>query len=135
MAKPIVDDELWALIEPLLPPLKLRRFRFPGRKPIGNREAFTGIVFVLTSGIPWEMLPQELGCGCGMSCRRRLRDWTQAGVWPKIHRILLSHLREANKIDWSRVVVDSSSVRAVFGGTRPARTPRIAAKREVSIMC
>ena len=135
MAKPILDDELWALIEPHLPPLKKRRFRFPGRKPIGNREAFTGILFVLISGIPWEMLPQELACGCGMSCWRRLRDWTKAGVWPTIHRILLSHLREANKIDWSRVVVDSSSVRAVFGGTRPARTPRIAAKREVSIMC
>lgn len=132
MAKPILDDKLWALIEPLLPPPKKRRFRFPGRKPIGNREALTGIVFVLISGIPWEMLPQELGCGSGMTCWRRLRDWTEAGVWLKIQLGLLRHLREADKIDWSRAVIDSSSVRAVFGGRRLAPTPRIEAKRAVS---
>lgn len=129
MAKPILDDALWALIEPLLPEAKPRRFRYPGRKPIGNREALTGILFVLISGVPWEMLPQELGCGSGMSCWRRLRDWTAAGVWQKIHSVLLDRLRQADKIDWSRAVIDSAPVRAVFGGTRPAQTPRIEAKR------
>jgi transposase len=132
MAKAILDDELWTLIEPLLPPPKKRRFRFPGRKPVGSREALTGIVFVLISGIPWEMLPQELGCGSGMTCWRRLRDWTQAGVWLKIQRVLLRHLHEADKIDWSRAVIDSSSVRAVFGGRGLAPTPRIEAKQAVS---
>ena len=92
MAKPILDDELWALIEPVLPPPKPRRSRFPGRKPVGQRESLTGIVFVLISGISWEMLPKELGCGSGMTCWRRLRDWTEAGVWPEVHRILLSRL-------------------------------------------
>jgi transposase len=135
MAKPILNDELWELIEPLLPAPKPRRFRHPGRKPIGHREALTGILFVLMSGIPWEMLPQELGCGCGMSCWRRLRDWTAAGVWQKVHALLLDRLREADKIDWSRGVIDSASVRAVFGGTAPGRTPRIAANRAASIMC
>jgi transposase len=133
MAKPILDDDLWALIDPILPPLKKRRFRFPGRKPIGNRETLTGILFVLVSGIPWEMLPQELGCGSGMTCWRRLHAWTAAGVWPKVHRILLNRLREADKIDWSRAVIDSASVRAVFGGSRPAPTQRIAAKLALSI--
>jgi transposase len=89
---------------------------------------------VLISGIPWEMLPQELGCGSGMSCWRRLRDWTSAGVWQKIHSFLLDRLREADKIDWSRAVIDSASVRAVFGGIRPARTPQIGPKRAASIM-
>jgi hypothetical protein len=70
-----------------------------------------------------------------MTCWRRLRDWTEAGVWPEVHRILLSRLREADKIDWSRAVIDSASVRAVFGGTKPARTPRTAARRAVSITC
>jgi transposase len=134
MAKPILDDELWVLIEALLPAPKPRRFRYPGRKPIGNREALTGILFVLISGIPWEMLPQELGCGSGMSCWRRLRDWTAAGVWQKIHSVLLDRLREADKIDWSRAVIDSASVRAVFGGKRPARIPQIGPKRAASIM-
>ncbi|MCS6978305.1 MAG: transposase, partial [Gemmatales bacterium] len=112
MAKPILDDELWALIEPHLPPPKPRRFRYHGRKPIDNRRALTGILFVLITGIPWEKLPKEMGCGSGMTCWRRLRDWAQAGVWTKIHHILLAHLRGADKIDWSRAVIDSASVRA-----------------------
>jgi transposase len=135
MAKPILDDELWALIEPLLPAPKPRRRRYPGRKPIEPRKALTGILFVLRTGIGWEHLPQELGCGCGMSCWRRLRDWTVAGVWDKIHRVLLERLHGADRLDWSRAVVDSSSVRAVFGGVKPVRTPRIAANPAPSTMC
>jgi transposase len=135
MAKPILDDELWTLIEPLFPAPKPRRFRYPGRKPIGNREALTGILFVLISGMPWEMLPKELGCGSGMSCWRRLRDWTAAGVWSKIHSLLLDHLRQADKIDWSRAVIDSASVRAVFGGIKRGQIPRIVPKPAASIMC
>ena len=134
MAKPILDDQLWALIEPLLPPPKPRRFRYPGRKPVSNRQALTGILFVLKTGIPWEYLPQEMGCGSGMTCWRRLRDWQAAGVWEKIHRVLLGQLRATDQIDWSRAVVDSASVRAVFGGRKPGPTRRIAARRARSIM-
>jgi transposase len=72
MAKPLLDDKLWNVIEPLLPVPKPRRFRHPGRKPISQRQAFTGILFVLKTGIPWEDLPQETGCGSGMTCWRRL---------------------------------------------------------------
>lgn len=133
MAKPILDDELWALVEPLLPPPKPRRARYPGRKPIEPRKALTGILFVLRTGIPWEHLPKELGCGSGMSCWRRLRDWTEAGVWDQVHRLLLEKLHGANKLDWSRVVVDSSSVRAVFGGPRPAPIRPIAPRPARSI--
>ena len=116
MARPILDDELWKLIEPLLPPPKKRRRRNPGRKPKDNRSVLTGILFVLKTGIPWEYLPKEMGCGSGMTCWRRLRDWQEAGVWEKIRRVLLQRLEDAEQIDWSRVVVDSTSVRAVFGG-------------------
>lgn len=84
---------------------------------------------MLKTGIPWEYLPQELGCGCGMTCWRRLRDWQQAGVWDRLHRVLLAKLRGANQIDWSRAVVDSASVRAVGGAKKPARTPPIAGKK------
>ena len=62
MAKPLLDDELWSIIEPLLPPPKPRRTKFPGRKPLDRRKILTGILFVLKSGIPWEDLPQEMGC-------------------------------------------------------------------------
>jgi transposase len=116
MPKPLVDDELWELIQPLLPPAKARRWRYPGRKSVDDRKALTGILFVLKSGIPWEMLPQEMGCGSGMTCWRRLRDWHEAGVWQRLHELLLAKLREADQIDWSRAVVDSGSVRAVGGG-------------------
>lgn len=132
MAKPLLPDQLWERIEPLLPKPKPRRFRFPGRKPIGNREALTGILFVLKSGIPWEMLPQEMGCGCGMTCWRRLAEWQKAGVWQRVHEVLLARLNAAEQIDWSRAVVDSSSVRAVGGATRRARTPRTAANPAAS---
>ncbi len=81
MAKPLLADDLWELIQPLLPPAKPRRFRYPGRKPVGDRDTLTGILFVLKTGIPWEDLPVEMGCGCGMTCWRRLHDWNAAGVW------------------------------------------------------
>lgn len=123
MAKPILDDELWALIAPLLPPPKPRRAKYPGRKPLDDRALLTGILFVLQSGIPWEMLPQEMGCGSGMSCWRRLRAWQEAGVWQRLHEVLLAKLRSADAIDWSRCIVDSSSIRAVGSGQKQDRTP------------
>lgn len=135
MARLILDDELWELIGPLLPPPKKRRRRNPGRKPKDNRSVLTGILFVLKTGIPWEYLPQEMGCGSGMTCWRRLRDWQEAGVWEKIRCVLLQRLEDAEQIDWSRAVVDSTSVRAVFGGRRLARIPRIAANLARSITC
>jgi transposase len=134
MAKPLVDDELWAIVEPLLPKPKPRRFRHPGRKPLDNRRALSGIIFVLKTGIGWEDLPQEMGCGSGMTCWRRLRDWQQAGVWQQLHEVLLTKLHGANQIDWSRAVVDSSSVRALKGGTKQAPIQQIERKRAASTM-
>ncbi|MFJ3229286.1 IS5 family transposase [Streptomyces sp. NPDC086783] len=74
-----VDDELWAVIEPLLPKVE-RRVRHPGRKRHPDRLVFQGILFVLHTGIAWEHLPQELGFGSGMTCWRRLAEWTEAEV-------------------------------------------------------
>ena len=128
MAKPILDDQLWEIIEPLIPKKK-RRPRYPGRKPISDRAALTGIMFVLKTGIGWEDLPQEMNCGCGMTCWRRLQEWQKAGVWDKIHQVLLSKLRRADQMDFSRAVVDSASLRAVFGGRKQAPIPRIAARK------
>jgi len=123
MAKPILDDPLWELIEPHLPPPKRRRRRYPGRKPVSNRIALTGILFVLRTGIPWEYLPREMGCS-GMTCWRRLRDWQEAGVWERIRCALLAKLRAADQIDWSRAVADSASLRALKGGRRRPPTRR-----------
>jgi transposase len=123
MAKPLLDDALWERIQPLLPPAQPRRFRYPGRKPIDDRKVLTGILFVLKTGIAWEHLPCELGCGCGMTCLNRLKEWHQAGVWQRLHQLLLSELRGADKIDWSRAVIDASFVRALGGGAETGPNP------------
>jgi transposase len=123
VAKPLLDEQLWRWIEPLLPKPKRRRRRSPGRKPVADRKALTGILFVLRTGLPWEYLPREMGCGSGMTCWRRLRDWQRAGVWDRLFRKALCELNGAGKIDWSRGVVDSTSVRAVHGGKKREKTP------------
>jgi transposase len=132
MAKQLVDDALWELIEPLLPPPPAR-IGTRGRPRLSDRAALTGILFVLRSGIPWEMLPQEMGCGSGMTCWRRLRDWHRAGVWRKVHQLLLSRLERDGQIDWSRASIDSVSVRAKGAprkkGARSGRTRRIEVNR------
>ena len=132
MSKELVSDELWEIVEPLLPvePLKPKG----GRPRLNDRRALTGILFVLKSGIPWEMLPQEMGCGSGMTCWRRLRDWQEAGVWDKLHRVLLDRLGQADRIDWSRASLDSASIPAPGGGPRPVGIQRIAANRARSAM-
>jgi transposase len=127
MARPLLPDDLWDAIAPLLPPLRPRPKG--GRRPIENRAALTGILFVLRSGLPWEMLPSEMGCGSGMSCWRRLRDWQEAGVWSRLHQVLLERLHAAEQIDWSRASLDSASVPAKKGGLPPARTRRTGASR------
>jgi transposase len=123
MALPLVSDALWSRIEPLLPPEKRRRFRFPGRKPLDRRKVLTGIIFVLKTGIPWEELPQEMGCGCGMTCWNYLHAWQRAGVWDSLHKVLLDELQEADRIDWSRATVDSTHVRALGGGGKTGKNP------------
>ena len=87
--QPLVTDALWERLEPLLPPPPRRRFRFPGRKPLDHRKILTGILFVLKTGIAWEDLPAELGCGCGKTCRHYLKFWHEAGVWTELQDAFL----------------------------------------------
>jgi len=94
---------------------------------VPNRAALTGILFVLRTGLPWEYLPAEMGCGSGMSCWRRLRDWQQAGVWAGLHQALLEHMEQAGQLDWRRASLDSTSVAVKNGGLKRVRTSRTAA--------
>lgn len=130
MARLLLPDALWAELEPLLPPPPPRPKG--GRPRLPDRAVLTGILFVLRSGLPWEMLPREMGCGSGMTCWRRVRDWQQAGVWARLHRVLLDRLGRANAIDWRRCSLDAASVPAKRGASAPARTRPIAAGRAAS---
>ena len=126
MSKPLLPDMLGAIVEPLLPlpPSKPKS----GRPPRPGPGLFDRHPLRLRRGIPWEYLPVEMGCGSGVTCWRRLRDWPQAGVWDRLHRTLLDRLGDADRIDWARASLDSASVPAKRGAWRWDRTRPIAAK-------
>jgi transposase len=123
MARPLVEDALWERVRPILPPPKPRRFRFPGRKPVDGLKARTGLLLVLKTGIPREDLPVEMGCGFGMTCWRGPHEWHHAGVWDCLHTLLLAEWLGADRIDWSRAVLDSSGVRSP--GSRDGHGPNV----------
>ncbi|MFC8384381.1 transposase [Nocardia sp. NPDC057272] len=94
MAAPwIVNGQLWAVIESLLP-VKALGTRGPAR--MNDRLVLQGILFVLITGIGWEDLPQEWGFGSGMTCRRRLREWQAAGVFEAIHTSMLANFGDSS---------------------------------------
>lgn len=124
----LVSDRFWERVEPLLP-VRPRRFRYPGRKPLDDRAVLSGILFVLHTGIAWEHLPQELGFGSGMTCWRRLRAWQEAGVWQRLHELLLAELHAAGELDWSRAVADSSQIQAKKRAPKRARARSTGAVR------
>ena len=124
----IVDDELWGLIEPVLPQTP-RRFGYPGRKRLDDRPVLQGILFVLHTAIGWEYLPQEPGFGSGMTAWRRLHSWQAAGVWDRLHMVLLDRLQAAGQIDWSRAIVGAGYVQARTGAAGSGRARSTVAGR------
>jgi transposase len=111
----LVSDELWALVEPLIPPRPPAVHGRTGRPRVDDRAALEGILFVLQTGIAWKRLPTELGFGSGITCWRRLRAWQQAAVWDRLHQAVLDRLGQQGLLDWSRACLDSVSVRAKRG--------------------
>lgn len=116
----LVSDEFWEVVQPLLPPEPPRPKG--GRPRRSDRAVLAGIVYVLKTGIPWNMLPQEIGCGSGVTCWRRLRDWQNAGVWKRLLKVLRDKLGRGGHIDWSRASLDSASIPAKRGARPPVPT-------------
>ena len=127
----LLSDTLWKQIEPLLPP-EPEPSPKGGRPRVSNRQALTGILFVLKTGIPWQALPVEMNCGSGSTCWRRVAEWTRLRVWSKLHAAMLSMLGKAAAINLERAVIDSASVRAVVGGRTPVPIRPIGQKQAVS---
>ena len=125
--KPLVTDELWAMVAPLLP--QRRPQPKGGRQWVDDRATLNGILYVLRSGIPWRMLPTELGCGSGVTCWRRLREWQQRGVWKRLHQRMLERLAATDRINGTRAALDSRSLAAKKGEPTSARTPRTRGSR------
>lgn len=124
-----VSDALWERLAPVLadPP---RRFRYPGRCRYSPRQCLEGILYVLYTDTPWLQVPyRELGLPSGETCRRRMEEWTARGLFAQAIRILQEQLVAAEKLDWSRVIVDASLVDAKKGAKRSAA--RSAARRAV----
>jgi transposase len=130
----LVSDELWEQIAPLLPPEPAPSPQ-GGRPRISHRQALTGVMFVLRTGIPWQALPSEMKCGSGSTCWRRFNEWTRLSVWSKLHALLLGQLGQAGAINLGRAVIDSASVRAVFGGRTRVPTRPTGRKPAASVMC
>jgi transposase len=124
---PLLPDEVWIEIESEFPP----QVRSPrgGRPPVTHRQTLTGIIFVLKTGLPWNLLPQELNCGSGVTCWRRFRDWTKAGLWERIRLRVLYLLGKEGQLDINRAVIDSASVRALAGGPHTGPNPTDRAKK------
>ena len=132
MAYELLPDELWNEVEPLLP----AHSPHPkgGHPWSDDRRALLGIIFVLRTSTPWQLIPREMGCPSGSTCWRRFQEWTEAQVWPEVHHRLLNHLGRMGEIDRSHDVIDSASVRAVFGGRTLDRIRRIERKTAANAM-
>jgi transposase len=111
----LISDDLWALVEPLIPARRPAVHGRTGRPRTSDRDVLEGIAFVLSTGIGWTKLPTELGYGSGWTCWRRMREWSAAGVFDRLHRAVLDQLGERGALDWSRASLDSVSVRAKRG--------------------
>jgi transposase len=119
--KPLLTDEQWSLIEPLLP--KRKASPKGGRKPVENRRVLEGILWILRTGARWKDLPDTYPSPS--TCWRRLRDWEAQDVWVHIWRTFLADLDEAGWLDWEEAFVDASFFAAKKGGSASGR-PNVA---------
>jgi len=125
----LLSDALWSTVEPLLPSHPPSPKGGAPRRD--DRKCLEGILYVLRGGVPWRLLPAEYGVSPS-TCWRRFHEWAMAGVFDKVHRTLLRDLGQAGKLDMSRAIIDSASMRALKGGRTPALIQPTAPSQAVS---
>lgn len=118
----LLPDWLWQEVSPLLP------VHVPsskgGRPRADDRPCLLALIYMLREGGTWRRLPRlELACPSHCTVWRRLQEWSNAGLWEKLHQRLLNHLGSIGQIDTSRVIADSASSRALFGGVHTGPNP------------
>ncbi len=119
MAVELLPDDLWDEVRTLLPVHRVSPKG--GRPPVDDRVCLRALIFIMRSGMAYNLLPAEVFGVSGVTAWRRLRDWTRADVWQPLHKLLLNRLGQRGEIDLQYAVIDSESVRAVFGGRTPGR--------------
>jgi len=118
LADRLLPDALWQRVQPVLPPPPSRA-RGGAPRTVSDRACMAAIVFMARTSTPWALLPvREFGCGSVTTCWRRFAEWAHAGVFERLQALLLDELGHAGALDWSRISVDSCSLRAVRGGPR-----------------
>jgi transposase len=116
LADRLLPDALWQRIQPLLPPPPSHA-RGGAPRTVSDRACMAAIIFMARTSTPWALLPVgEFGCGSVTTCWRRFAEWAAAGVFERLQELLLDELGKAGGLDWSRISVDSVSLRAVRGG-------------------
>lgn len=125
MAKPLVSEDLWRRVLPLLPRPSVypRSRQYAGRRPADSKKALAGIIFVLRTGVPWEHLPATSEWPSGYTCRRRLRQWQAAGVFDRLRQELLDELAGKGLLNLAHTIVDSGFIRAPHGGAATGPSP------------
>ncbi len=114
-----IPEDLWNLIEPILPPDKPPGAN--GRPRVPNRTVLNGILYVLRTGCQWKMIPREYSSGS--TCHWRFQTWVRAGLFERIWRVCLRYYDDLKGIDWHFQSLDSATVPApVKGGIRPEKT-------------
>lgn len=106
-------DALWERLQPLLPPPPPRPKG--GRPRVPDRECLAGIVYVLRNGSRWMDMPSDYPSG--PTCWRRMKLWTQLGLWDQIHALILDELARAGQLDLSELQADATFVEAQKGGS------------------
>jgi transposase len=110
-----VPEEIWTVFEPILPPVV---WCGNGRPPKGNRECFHALLYVLVSGIPWEMLPR--GFPSYKTVQRRLKRWLQRDTFRTAWRQLAERYEQLHGINWDQVLIDGSKKPSKKGANRLA---------------